>query len=185
MNDSGVVAGWSGASAAIYAEGAWTLIPGMNGVALGINERCDIVGYDLSQGKQRATVLASGTLTDIPLLPGATWSLAHDINDAGVAVGFAGADNPLGGPDLSTTHAFVFDLSTGAEDLNDLIAPGSGWTLLRQARGINNDGQISGTGFFDGHEHAFVLTPVPEPATWAMLLAGGALVWTVRLARHR
>ena len=45
------------------------------------------------------------------------------------------------------------------KDLNKLIPAGSGWVLL-QAFGINNSGQIVGTGTIHGEEHGFLLTPV-------------------------
>jgi hypothetical protein len=43
-------------------------------------------------------------------------------------------------------------------DLNNLIAPASGW-VLNTARAINKSGQIVGTGTVGGHSHAFLLTP--------------------------
>jgi hypothetical protein len=44
------------------------------------------------------------------------------------------------------------------EDMNDLNASDSGWTLL-EATCINLWGQIVVSGMIDGEEHAFVLTP--------------------------
>jgi probable HAF family extracellular repeat protein len=55
-------------------------------------------------------------------------------------------------------------------DLNDLIPAGSGFTLI-SANGINDAGQITGNGITAaGATHAFLLTPVPEPAS--LTLAG-------------
>jgi hypothetical protein len=46
---------------------------------------------------------------------------------------------------------------------------------------INNAGQIAGQAMFNGVRYAFVMTPVPEPGTGALLLAGVlALVWRRR-----
>jgi probable HAF family extracellular repeat protein len=59
-------------------------------------------------------------------------------------------------------HAFVY---TGGQmfDLNALIPPESGWTLI-EATGINNQGQIVATGTDPaGLTHAFLLTPVRSP----------------------
>ena len=42
-------------------------------------------------------------------------------------------------------------------DLNSLIPASSGW-VLTEARGINESGQIVGTGVLNGQERAFLLT---------------------------
>jgi len=69
-------------------------------------------------------------------------------------------------------RATMFD-PTGAGnniDLNTLIDPASGWTLL-EARDINNSGWIVGHGFNpQGEYHAFLL--VPEPTTFGLLGLG-------------
>ena len=57
------------------------------------------------------------------------------------------------------------------EDLNNLIPSNSGWTLT-YASGINDSGQICGTGTNpSGQIHAFILTPasIPEPSTLSLL----------------
>jgi hypothetical protein len=56
-------------------------------------------------------------------------------------------------------------------DLNGLIDPNSGWQLYA-AYGINDSGQIVGTGTFAGFSRAYLLTPVPEPATIGALGLG-------------
>ena len=49
-------------------------------------------------------------------------------------------------------------------DLNSLIDPASGWVVTR-ANAINDRGQITGVGRFNGgFEVAVLLTPVPEPS---------------------
>jgi probable HAF family extracellular repeat protein len=56
-------------------------------------------------------------------------------------------------------------------DLNSLV-PGSGWTL-ESATAINDSGQIVGMGTNPaGQGDAFLLTPVPEPCTLALLDIG-------------
>jgi len=44
-------------------------------------------------------------------------------------------------------------------NLNNLLLPNSGWEL-NSVVGINNKGQIIGTGKFNGQNRAFILTPV-------------------------
>ncbi len=57
-------------------------------------------------------------------------------------------------------------------DLNNLINSTSGWTL-GSACGINDLGQIVGYGLNSlGQNHAFLLTPIPEPSTFALLDIG-------------
>ena len=47
-------------------------------------------------------------------------------------------------------------------DLNNLIDSDSGW-FLELANDINDDGEIVGSGYLNGAESAFLLTPIKEP----------------------
>jgi hypothetical protein len=71
-------------------------------------------------------------------------------------------------------------------DLNTLlVASVTGW-VLNGATGINDSGQITGYGDYNGLQRAFLLTPVsvvPIPA--AVWLFGSGLLGLTGLARKR
>ncbi|MEH2178797.1 DUF3466 family protein [Nostoc sp.] len=104
----------------------------------------------------------SGTLQDLGTLGGPN-SDATDINDFGQVVGNAGYIKGS-----KVTAPFLY--SNGKiSNLNDLIPANSGW-VLENADGINNSGQIVGTGTIQdpGRNypvHAFLLTPVLKPTS--------------------
>ena len=69
-------------------------------------------------------------------------------------------------------------------DLNTLVDIEGGWQLTT-AQDINDAGQILGTACRNGSCTSVLLSPVPEPATSLMLLAGlGALLPLTRRARR-
>ena len=75
-----------------------------------------------------------------------------DINQAGDIVG-------------GTTAGAAFIYQGGVRtDLNTLLPAGSGWKL-EIASGINDRGQIAGTGVIGGVRHAFLLTPAAVSTT--------------------
>ncbi len=70
----------------------------------------------------------------------------------------------------------MWDYTHGMRDLNTMLdASGAGWSLM-EARSIDNNGWIAGTGLDPaGRVHAYLL--VPEPTSLIMLaVAGGTLL---------
>jgi probable HAF family extracellular repeat protein len=114
-------------------------------------------------------------IEEIGVLPGGNGSIAFGVNNGGQVVGHSVSGNDV--------TAFLY--SGGVmTDLNDVIAPGSGW-VLRSAGDINDDGVIVGEGKLNGEDRGFLLYPpgvVPPPlptkdlskyvAVWIMLFGG-------------
>ena len=125
-----------------------------------------------------AVLFANGAITDLGVLPSDKNSAALGINNSGTVVGYSTPQTPditlFFGAELETasasSHAFVYTNST-LYDLNRQLVNGSGWQLA-SATGINNAGQIVGTGIIQQQQHAFLLTPVTPPTINSVVGAG-------------
>lgn len=186
INDGGMVAGYGNISDKTFRAFTWTAANGLqvlgtlggnDSYAIAINNQGQVAGHSTgADGYVHAFIDTGGVLTDLGTLGGNSY--AYGINDFGVVVGYSGADAVLysGG---------------NARDLNSMIGSASGWQL-QQAYGINDAGQIVGSGVFQGQSHAFLLNPgqpngpnsaVPEPGT-GMLLAPGVALLAVKPLRR-
>lgn len=149
---------------------------GTTSYARAINNLGQVVGVSAAHA-----VMWSGTsIVDLAPLDGLVASSAFDINDAGVVVGTRASAGGHG-----ADHATVWN-GTVAADLNLLLEdpiPGIGWTLT-DARAINNKGWIVGMASNEalGLQRAYLLTPVPEPATSALAMVG--LLYLIVRARR-
>lgn len=153
---------------------------GPSSYASGINDSGEVVGWaDNNGGFANAFLWESDTgMEDLGALPSPYnfESEANGINNNGNVVGWS--ESAVG-----SYHAFLYSNGT-MEDLNSFISPSSGWTL-ESANAINDNGQIVGYGLNpSGQTDAFLLTPVPEPSTFA-LLAASALGLAVYAWRKR
>lgn len=190
INDAGQVVGYSEIRPDDYSSHAFvttanglrdlgTFIEGGAGSssAVGINNAGAIVGTASSMFGERAfiTDAAGGPLVSLGGL--GTSSTAADINDAGQVVGwFALAEGGRRG--------FLWQGGTMV-DINTLEGiAGTGWTL-EGATAINERGQIVGIGTFNGGTRVFLLTPVPEPSTWALTFIGLGIAGTVARGRRK
>lgn len=145
---------------------------GSNSYALALNDAGQVIGYsDLADGSQHAFRTSANqaidpTTDDLGTL-GGIFSYAYGINGSGITVGYSTTAN-------GDQRAFVVQTTTML-DLTGLLTNNvAGW-VLTEARGINTQGQIVGSGIVNGSQHAFILTPTgpagtPEPGALALLI---------------
>jgi probable HAF family extracellular repeat protein len=115
-----------------------------------------------------------GTMTDLGLLGGSR-SFARGINSAGQIVG--SSEWSIG----QDYHAFLY-ANHQMVDLNSLIDPASGWRLT-SANDINDAQQILATACRMNEcspVRLDLISAVPEPKVWGMLLAGLVLMGSRR-----
>jgi probable HAF family extracellular repeat protein len=165
INDSGQVVGLAYTASQIphaflYSPGGTMTDIGQvfNGAASSaraINGEGQVAGYGFvpATSTSHAFLFSGGSMTDLGVLSGFTTSKAYGINDSAVVVGELSNG--------SNSAAFVYSSGTMV-NLNSLIDPDSGWSLLH-ASSINDYGQIVGTGSIGGAQHAFLLNPIPSP----------------------
>jgi probable HAF family extracellular repeat protein len=148
----------------LWQNGAATALPSLRsesysyGVGNAINVAGVVAGYAGSpDGTTHAATWRGTTITDLGGMSGYNLTTAKAINAAGQVVGNA---DPQCSP-CATVQAWVWEPGGTITPLENLIPAGSGWSL-RDATGINDRGQIVGTGLHNGVQHAFVLTPTTQ-----------------------
>jgi probable HAF family extracellular repeat protein len=194
INNAGDVTGVSGTGGVahpfLYRNGSLYDIGTLGGNMAGgyaINNNGQIAGYStVASGETHAFLYSNFVMQDLGTLPGRQ-SYAVALNDFGVAVGFSQS--------LTDETAFIAGAGQLIE-LNSLIDPLAGW-YIAEATGINNAGQISATagrvGDLTYQSFAVRLDPiidtqvggVPEPASWALMIAGFAMVGAAQRRRSR
>jgi len=129
--------------------------------AYGINDAAEVVGYSSSpQFNYEAFIWSStqGMRAIGDLAGGIYYSIAYGINNSAQVVGTSISSI------IGSYEAFVWDAVQGMVSLNTLVDGASGW-VLREARAINNNGQIVGYGQNpSGGREAFLLTPATPSA---------------------
>lgn len=133
-------------------------------------------------GNTHAFLYSNGTMTDIGTFGGKDSNVVA-MNDLGQVVGYAYyANNPIiNGQQINTTRVSFLYSNGQLTDLNTLLPANSEWDLGTLAvTGINDKGQIIGMGLNHGLEHGFILSPVPEPPVYAMLVIGACMLARAR-----
>ena len=164
----------AGKTIGIAHDNAWNFRPIIHDSATGISELA--IDQNFSGGEWYATTIndsgmigghvirSNGTTSpyfwqhrdstpqQIPMLQAYPNGEIYSMNDRGQMVGIMWGEG-----DESTEHAFIFDTAFGVRDLNDFLPPNSGW-VLSYARDINQNGQIVGSGKYNGAERGFLLS---------------------------
>ncbi len=177
INDHHVVAG-SSFSASGRTAFRWTAAEGMvalpdlaggleSSEVFGINDAGWIVGNGWSgigggAGTMRATLWKDGEVIDLG--QGTKPSYAYDVNNRGQIVGVNDGWATLWHGGQAWALESLIDGLANPDQVH-----------LQAAYAINDRGQITGWGSFNGQDLGFVLTEVsavPEPGSWALMLAG-------------
>lgn len=120
-----------------------------------------------------------GTLVGPDTIPGdGTRSVAYDINNLDQIVG--GSDSRVVQGNGVDGHAFLWQDGFFVDLAALPAAMAAGW-ILQSALALNDNGQIVRIGMLNGERHAFLLSPVSEPAPVGLMLLGLVLV----ICKHR
>jgi probable HAF family extracellular repeat protein len=189
INDSGAVVGTSrmnnvgSFTAFLYQDNQFSLLGTAGDAesgAIAVNGNGQIVGVAATpDGIGHAAIFNVGGLVEL-LDESQYRSSANDINNLGTIVG------QLGGPGGQQSAA-IFPLRSTPILIENLLPANSHWTTLFTADGVNDRGQIVGTGIFN-HEpglRAYIMTPIPEPSALAGLTLGFVVVTLRRFRRRR
>jgi len=141
------------------------------GQVAGVSDTADGVQHAFITGTYGNGMRDLGTLRGSAAGSGIDYGIATGVNDAGQVVGSSATSNRAeanGDP-----HAFITGPDgMGMTDLNSLIDLPQGW-ILTSAIDINNNGQVIAAGI------------VPEPETYALMLAGLGLVGFIARRKQR
>ena len=193
VNAAGSAAGYGDIGGGAFQAFMWSsgsgitplgTLGGTNSYATTMNNAGQVAGHAaVASGYEHAFVWSGGVMTDLGTLGGN--SFAYDINRGGDVVGYSFLNSGV-------SHAFL-DRNGSLLDLNSLLGTGTGWELMA-AYGINDTGQIVGTGLFEGQQRVFRLDPtpdfgavdsaIPEPGGAALAALGLGLFLLIRVFRR-
>lgn len=202
VNASGQVAGYGDTSGGAFRGFLWKsgkgftqlgTLGGQNSYAMSLNASGTATGSAQVASGYLHAFTYDGAMHDLGTLGGNN-SRGYGINASGSIVGYSDTQG-------SDTHAFLYQ-NGSLFDLNTLLTGSSGWTLTA-AYGISDNGQIAGSGWYNGVEHAVLLNPVvlpqavvagaavvapdpvPEPGTLTLFAIGAGLIAAATLLQNR
>jgi probable HAF family extracellular repeat protein len=173
INDAGTIVGEMNSSGFMIKEGVYSQISyGGNETRItAVNNQNVVAGTYFDANGFGSFLYHNGLYTPLDTF-GKSWTTS--LNNAGQVVGGYGNDQP-----------YLYDNGV-MYDLNSLIDPGAGLTI-KGGGFINDRGNIATYGCDAGSKCVPVLlsiSPVPEPAHWAMLLGGLGLLGALRVSRR-
>ena len=190
INDTGTIAGngqsvtssgWppTNEHAFTISGGSMTVIPllGVADYAYSINSSGQVVGVAFdSNSREHAFLYAPGKGTRNLGNLGGSGAVAEFVSDDGMV---------LGGSELAdgSWSAFSYTDATGMVNLNTL-AQFDGFTF-DSAIAMNQNGQIVAEGTNGQETNAFLLTPTPEPSSFALLFCFACILLILQLCRRR
>lgn len=162
---------------AVWSNGKYATFTLASGVkqeiAFGVNNSGQAVGLINKGGSSEIGLYENGATTDLGAFDGLTYNIARAINNPGWVVGYGSTDlgpalgsNVIGLSDLQgfyvvekgSGRAFLWINGTFF-DLASLVTNNTGWEF-DFAYAVNDAGQIVGTGFHNGVQTGFLLTPL-------------------------
>ncbi len=184
INQGGVIVGSSTTADSethgfIYQNGVMTSLGSLDGTgfseARAINEKKQVVGNSLTaNGHYHAFLYEDGVMADLGSIEGD--SFAYDINMKGEIVGSYRSHL------LESAGTAYYYYDGEMKNLSSMLSPGDQalWEHLVTAYGINDKGQIVGRGIINGNTHAYLMTPVPLPASILFLAPALGLLGVIR-----
>lgn len=194
INDQGIIVGSAKYENRVHVAVFWNSqnelqwLSGINGqsasgVAIAVNENGVIAGTTSgADGRQHATIWVDGQALDLGLAGG--WaSFAYGLNNQGDVVGshLGEYEGEIGEYALLWQNGVAINLNSLA-NLPDNV-------VLTYAHDINDSGYIIAQGYINAGDDAeriyrtYLLAPVPEPSSYALMLAGLALIGVSRRKR--